>query len=182
MTPFSRPQYFNELKEILRKQNVIWHLICLDKQELELETWINVYYCGQNHNHFDWCYFKLNWFLDNVEINKYDRYGVICDDDSCQPDYFDRLRKVDTSVIITNRNLGNNEIMFAKPKNMRVSHVGFQFWAMGYCFDKLRFDSNSHAGDGIMAINLASNFETTYLTEAAGWYNALSSGRKYGGL
>jgi hypothetical protein len=184
VTPFSRPPYFPKLRAVLCSQAVTWHLICHEPQKLPAipEPWIKAYDCGNNEP-YDWCYWKLNWFLENVPIDAAARYGVICDDDSCQPDYFDRIRAAgEASVVITSRDFGKNHGGFrADPRNMRVGCVGFQFWALGSCFEKLRFHPRSHAGDGIMACALAEHFETVYLPEAAGWYNGLSNGRQFPG-
>jgi hypothetical protein len=182
LTPFSRLPMLPKLQAVLEPQQVTWHLICHFPVESPA-PWIHAHQCGPCPTvGYDICYWKLNWFLRKQELDPAARYGVICDDDACQPDYFDQIRAAgDVPVVITSRDFGRGHGGFlADKKNMKPGSVGFQFWVMGHILAKLAF-ANSRAGDGIMATQLAHNYPTTYLPRAAGWYNALSNGREFPG-
>ena len=82
--PFLRPDNFKTLLVMLAPLDLQWHLICHEPSSIPakvLPDWIHVHDCGQVPEKWDACYWKLNWFIDNVPIIDADRYHYLCDDD-----------------------------------------------------------------------------------------------------
>ena len=184
ITPFNRPEYFARLRDVLCPEAVEWHLILSHNPAPEpLPYWCRAHWITpRNSEPFDWCYHKLQWFADSIGYDACKRYGVLCDDDSVEPGYFNKIRRAGCCpVVVTSRDWGDRYgHHLATPEGFMQGHCGFQFWVMGDILRYHHWRQDTHGGDSEMGRELVRRHKTAYLPDAWGYYNGLSSGRQFG--
>jgi hypothetical protein len=170
ITPFSRYQFTQVLKDHLRPMAISWYPI-VDKPYDFGEAWIRPYVYHPKGK-VDPAYSKLNVFIDNgLEDETY--YCVLNDDDFYKPRFFERIRTNLSlkdpyeSIIVVSMLRGYNSIeypgkpiinadtLFACSDNMKIGRVGVEQCIMqGKVLRNYRFAENSQTADGEFAERL----------------------------
>lgn len=113
----------------------------------------------------DWCYFKCNQALENLQPSSpEDYFGFVCDDDLYEPGFFASLEQLIGAsrprVIVVNMKRWFHEVavrdeLSAWPDSMRVGLVGLeQFYIRGDIMGRWRFNQNVSHGDGDLMARL----------------------------
>ena len=127
ITPFSRWGNFRALRDMLKPQNVNWHLMIDDDwPALNFkESWIHSIHGRPPPPRFFIGHWMLNLFLDHHKIYDNEYYVLLTDDDFYEPDFFAKLQKyTDDAIIVSMRRAG--DLLVADPTNMRIAHVGLE--------------------------------------------------------
>lgn len=168
ITPFSRLHLWQELCDHLRPFDVQWHPIgsiaapplaaLVSDQD---RSWISP--CTfDDFGCFDACYAKLNFWLETNEIHPNDYYVFMCDDDGYTLNFFNQLRQC-THEVVWVTVLGR--VFFQNPAstNCRVGASGLRSYCVrGSVLEHLRFNSERHDADGLMAETLHTRIPHAY--------------------
>ena len=198
ITPFSRPQHVEKLVAMFIKaggarNDVLWYPVYHDPEHLKaighVRGWVRPINAGALPTDWDLCYWKCNLALDAIGQKDGDYYAFLCDDDTYEPGFFDRMRAVCTqdvdipvppcTMIVSERRYGGNEkdfggVLTACPENMRVCHIGLeQFFVPGEIMRGLRFNNHCCA-DGGMAENQLAKRPCAYMPDLHVNWNLLS--------
>ena len=190
ITPFSR--YDNKTKFINHliqfKDNIILHPIELgtltDWSEYD---WIKPI-CMQKHDpNWDYCYEKINYFINNNEIIDDEYYSFMNDDDGVESSYYDTILKYNTDIILTSMKRGIRKpvnglhgisTLYAKKELMGLNRSGLgQVILKGHILKNLQFINYSGA-DGVMVEHLLkTDYTKTYLIDTFSLFNLFEPGR-----
>lgn len=191
--PYSRPQNYQALLEMLSPCEVQWHLVCHDTSwpPESRPEWVHVHDCGQVPEGFDQCYWKLNWFIEHVPIVNEDRYHYACDDDAVTVESANAFRRSTAPVAMCSMHYGRNPPThprnprvwcrpnIARREIMRPYHCGMAMIAVtGKVLQQMRFD-NHPSGDGRMAEWLSEHFEVQFFPDVFVYHNWLEPGRLF---
>lgn len=190
LTPFSRLENKEILIEHLKPFNIHWYPI-IHEEIVFNEDWITPIRISNMPANLDYCYFKLNYFLDYCSLEPEDYYGVLCDDDFYENDFFEKLRmNLGSAVLIVSMKRGLYErhelgkiihpitTLNARPDNMFLERIGLeQMFIKGWLFRKLRF-LNFTGADGYMAEFLEKHIkDIRYIPDVNVLFNWLEKGR-----
>jgi len=180
ITPLSRWKNVDALIEMLKPQNVQWHLLVDDYMPLmaPYNLWIQFHHFSPPPPAFFIGHWALNKFLDDVEINDEDYYVLMTDDDFFEPGFFDKLRECDDDIIIVSMNRGL-DVLTACPENMRVCYVGLeQLVIKGKILKQYRIDGFYQA-DGYLILDIWRDHteKFRFMPEAQCYFNYLPPGR-----
>lgn len=181
VTPFSRWLNLPALKAMMAQQKVEWHLLLDDWMPRVSfdEPWIHVSYHRAAPPGFFVGHWLYNMFLDDTNIVDSHHYNLITDDDFFEPGMFDKIRKVDSDIIITSMNRGRIDVLPAAPGNMSIGRVGLeQLHARGSIMKQYRLNG-FYESDGFLLEALwreqADKF--TFVPEAQVYFNYLPPGK-----
>lgn len=185
VTPYSRECYLPKVAASLKDQNVIWHIIPAHGTEVPKEIaklpWVNINIYKYEHPPVDWCYSKLNYFINEFPIIDTDYYGFLNDDDLATPKMFDKLRQAAKSkpeVIFLSMHYAAEIDLIAQTSNSRISKVGLeQFYVRGDILKQHRFRIDCPAADGHMAVTLFKCRQHVMLPKVFVIFNALEPHR-----
>jgi len=127
ITPFSRWGNLRALREMLKPQNVTWHLmIDEDWPALQFsESWIRAIHGRPPPPRFFIGHWMLNLFLDHQEIHDDEYYILLTDDDYYEAEFFAKLQKYSADVVMVSMRRAG-DLLVADPANMRVAYVGLE--------------------------------------------------------
>lgn len=203
ITPLARFGNIKTLINILKPQQITWHVITDDDNKHPIhfdEPWIFHYICPNNCTDF-WARSNnsINWFIETQDIKKEEYYCVLNDDDGYENNFFHKLQNEimkasfsnkSTDLIITSMKRGYQipknlplvkqhpiNTLLAEPKNMKVCHVGVeQFFIKGKLLKNHRLPITPY-GDGELIMELVNCYETLYLPHLYVLFNYLEPGR-----
>lgn len=191
LTPFSRWSNLIEMGDILKRQGVQWHLLCVDGEPKlpELGSWIHQYHFKPPPADFFIGHWLINQFLENVVVNDGDRYVVLTDDDFTEEGFFRKLDPYDEDILIVSMQRGHPptvgigagpfDTLMAAPSNLMVGSVGFeQLVIKGKVLKQYRLESVYHA-DGLLIIKLYGEHKEKFrfVPDALVYFNYLPPGR-----
>lgn len=140
ITPLARYKNLNKLIDMLNPKKIKWHIITDEDSGIKIETdekWIKHYICPNNQvQFFERCNFAINWFIDTQEIIDNEFYCILNDDDSYEPDFFDKILKIinyqrninkNEKVLLCSMERGDNTPSDAIPVRQ---HPTFKLWAL----------------------------------------------------
>ena len=148
---------------------------------------------------FDWCYSKLNAFIErldtlhglNVAYQGDDYYGFLCDDDGVDEAFFCKLREsvedciVGPDVIFCSMHYAppgkpgnkNADLILSSSSDVKVGMVGLeQYYVRGDVLRQHRFREKEHAADGMLATELLKMRECVFVPDVFVKFNALRPG------
>lgn len=182
VTPFSRIENKDLLLKVLEgKCN--W-IVLVDK-DIEFPDWVTVKKYQKPPQ--DWC--ASNWLFNQFIEEGLDdetQYMILCDDDSVEEGFFDKIPNEDVVVVSMKR--GNHiipnpncnyptETLIASPDNMSIGKVaGEQLIIKGKILRYYRYGP-SLVGDGQMAEMIAKDEKITYVPDAYVYFNYFEDGR-----
>lgn len=199
ITPFVRFQYFGFLKQMLYDQmafntDIKWHILIDDDNPTDIDKvnhfgWIKFYRIEHKDTNCDRGHTALNKFLD-MPLDPNERYLFLCDDDSYEPSFFEKINNHKGKVIICSMERGNTipkgldpmkshptNKLWACKENMKVCHVGMeQLIITGDILSKYRIPPQMW-GDGMFIEKIVKENETEYAPEANVWFNYYEPGR-----
>lgn len=161
-----RTEYYEELYKIFKPKNIKWYIVTDPQSDLKVhqEEWIQHLICdivisqkGFRHNDYPdhdhrfqdrWTKFykTLNWTLEQLQLVDSEYYSFINDDDSVEPEYFNRIKNIlfeieqkhsfVPDIILTSMERGTGQYRFvgrhptnkliALPENIKPGNVGLQ--------------------------------------------------------
>jgi hypothetical protein len=156
ITPFSRWDNFEKLRDMMREQKVEWHLI-VDEGSGPFqseEEWLHYYYAPKPPWGFFIGHWLYNWWIDYMwdagKLKHDDHYNLITDDDFFEPGMFDKIRELTDPIIVTSMNRGRWGVLWATPEHMHVGSVGLeQMHIRGDILKQYRL-AGFYEGDGFM--------------------------------
>jgi hypothetical protein len=194
LTSLSRFQNIPQIHQMLEREGCAWHIVIDQDWGFELrfeDPWVTVYYCPTPPGPF-WlrCHAALNWLLDNMVIDPYDRYSFLNDDDFYEPGFIQKLDPFNGPVVVTSMKRGNRtpedvdplrahstSPLIANPESMKEGLVGLeQIFMTGEVIKKVRIPLHP-CGDGEMIRWVTSNYPVEYAPDAFVWFNYLEPGR-----
>jgi hypothetical protein len=198
VTPFSRPQNFERLREMLRPHSVKWHLLMNDPPGFEVdlsEPWMSA-------NYFQTV--KPAWMMWRKCINRFaemmdsvpghpaddDRYCILADDCAYEPEFFSKIDAIKGPVVIASLKRGHQippgtppefshgtNTLVAAPENMHPFQVSAeQIVLPGRLFRRLNLILHP-ASDGYMIEAMVHDHGASYAPEAFVWFNYYEPGR-----
>jgi hypothetical protein len=203
ITPLARYENLNKLISTLETKNIEWHIITDDDAKFRLQfnqNWIHSYVCPNRENEFyERCNYAINWFLDTFGVVDEDMYCILNDDDSYEPEFFNKISKeLETSsvtdeykdVLICSMERGNHTPenvvdvrkhptykLWATPSSMHVGGVGVeQIILKGKILKNYRLPLTS-GGDGEFIINVLNNHKSFMVPYVNVWFNYFEPGR-----
>lgn len=192
VTPFSRPENFDQLRDLLRPFDVEWHLLLDEPRSFELkydEPWIHECHFPKPEG-APWQIWRrhINRFCETQTIIDEDRYGILADDCAYEPDFFDKITAHPGDVVIASMKRGDNtpgtgerahgtSTLVAAPENMHPCQVSAEQAIMcGRLFRRINL-ALLPASDGYMIEALVNDHGAEYAPEAFVWFNWLEDGR-----
>lgn len=183
ITPFKRKENIELMANSL-KGKVNW-IVLVDDETLEFPNWVTVKkflkppegVCKSN-----WIF---NEFLNSNKLDSETQYMILCDDDSVEEGFFDKIP--DKDVVIVSMKRGDNVVknnyynapvdLIASPDNMKIAFVaGEQCIMKGKILRNYRYGLSS-VGDGEMILKVAQENSITYVPEAFVLFNYFEDGR-----
>jgi hypothetical protein len=193
VTPFSRPENFDRLQDMLRLSDVDWHLLIDDPPKFALhyeETWIRQYLIPKIEP--PWAMWRrcILWFAESSEIVDDDRYLIMADDCCYEPNFFQKIDQHSGDVVICSMKRGDNippgvsiekshgtETLVASPGNMHPCQVSAeQIILSGRLFKQIQLPDQQNC-DGMMIEKMAQDHPVVYVPDAFVWFNYLEPGR-----
>jgi SAM-dependent methyltransferase len=194
ITPMARLENLPKLAGMLEPHRITWHVLIDEGTPLPDvggRPWIDLVVVP-NHEvaFYERCNHAINWFLDHSELIDGDRYCVLNDDDAYEPDFFEKVEKLDGDLIIVSMERGDRippnvspdrahgtSKIWARPENMAPGRVGVeQVVVSGRVLRTARLPLHVQ-GDGIMIEQLVKANVATYAPEANVWFNYFEPGR-----
>lgn len=193
VTPLARFENLQKLIDMLRPHNIQWHIITDEDNPNSHsvsfdEEWIHHYICPNNEVVF-WnrCNHAMNWFLDNIPIERDSMYSFLNDDDAYEPNYFENLNGIveadveNRKVIITSMKRGiqtpkeaiwerqhPTTTIYAISENLKVGKIGLeQITVRGEILERGHRFPLDQCGDGMFICDIAHN---NYTVLAAGLF------------
>ena len=193
ITPFSRPENFEDLKSRLAHLNLDWHLLLDDPCPFNLaigEYWIHTYSIPKIEPPWKMWRRCINWFVQNGRIVDDDRYLILADDCAYEAGFFDKLEQAAGEVLIVSMKRGDHipegvdpirahgtDTLIAAPENMHMGAVSAeQIVLSGRLFKRINLIVNQ-AADGYMIEAMVHDFGAVYLPEAFVYFNWYEPGR-----
>ena len=195
-TPFQRKENIKLMSEALEgKAN--W-IVLIDNPELKdlFPDWVTVKLYDIPPAHVA-C--KSNWIVNQFlkeELNAETQYMILCDDDSVEEGFFDKIP--DEEVVICSMKRGDREIrhvvwddwanqmghwaddldiLVADKSNLRIGAVGGEQLIMkGKALRNFRYGL-TNVGDGEMILKVAEEYDITYVPDAFVLFNYFEDGR-----
>ncbi len=176
ITPYSRWGNYRALRDMLKPQNVTWHLM-IDEDWPALsfsESWIKAYHGRPAPPRFFIGHWMLNLFLDHQPIADDEYYILLTDDDYYSPTFFAQLHRYTSDVVMVSMRR-SGDLLVADPSNMRVAHVGLeQMVIRGHLLKQYRVNGFYEAdGDLITRIWSAHAAKFTFAPEVVCYFNFL---------
>jgi hypothetical protein len=193
VTPFSRPENFNRLRDMLKPFDVDWHLLIDDPPTFELhydETWIHKYLIPKTDPPWKMWRRCIQCFVEAPGIFDDDRYLILADDCFYEPDFFAKIDKHPGELVICSMKRGDNtpagasperahgtDTLVAAPENMHPCGVSAeQIILSGKLFRRINLIVAT-ASDGYMIEAMVNDHVAEYAPEAFVWFNYLEPGR-----
>lgn len=190
LMPFHRIKNKNIIIKHLRQFNVVLHPIINESIEFPKENWIKPFVFGSPPPEVRWVYYyALNKFIGRAEIIDDDYYMFLSDDDFIEPNFFEKLKGIDTDFIVVSMKRGDNAPPGARTgagvltcswrKMGRKGMGGEQLILKGKHLKNEKF-LDMHIADKKFAskmwfLNAHENF--TFIPDAYIWFNFLEPGR-----
>ena len=159
ITPFSRFENLNFYLKNYADKGIIWHPL-VTPQEGEYfassyPDWVRPYILPRVPADRNIVKYKINMFLIDGNINDYDRYMILMDDDFIEPDFFTKLEAIQDDIVVCSMKRGQHylgghpiETLVASP-DMHVGTIGFeQYILRGKILQQIRFRSDSDLSTG----------------------------------
>lgn len=183
ITPFQRKENIELMANSL-KGKANW-IVLVDDETLVFPEWVTVKkflkppegICKSN-----WIF---NEFLNGNKLDPETQYMILCDDDSIEEGFFDKIPNED--VVIVSMKRGDNIVqnnyynapvdLIASPDNIKIAFVaGEQCIVRGKILRNFRYGLSS-IGDGEMVLKVAQEHQITYVPEAFVLFNYFEDGR-----
>lgn len=191
ITPFFRIQNKDRLIAYLDRENVIWHPVLCPATDGDVEfpkQWIDP--CLIPSIPADWhiSSYKSRYFIEHHAIVPDDYYCFMCDDDSYEAGFFNKIRTCSENVIVVSMMRGDNRMdstgiphdittLIASPQNMKRGHVSSQQYIVKGKVLRTFDVQNTGWSDGLLAEYLGDNFTIRYEPEWYALFNYLQPGR-----
>lgn len=193
VTPFKRIENLPFLTKVLKGKCDWIVLQASDEPTIEFPEWITVkrYEITNKDNISNRL---INEFISSG-LDDETQYMVLCDDDSVEEGFFEKIPNKDVVCVSMKRNeasyhvvvddwfarIAHNEkgpdILIASPNNMKIARVGGeQFIVKGKILRNYRYGL-SPIGDGEMVLKIAAEHPVTYIPDAYILFNYLEDGR-----
>ena len=192
LTPFSRPQNIIEMGNLLKVQNVQWHLLSVEGEAKmpDLGSWIFQHFFKPPPPDFFIGHHLVNKFLDDVEVPDEDYLIVLTDDDGTEEGFFDKLRPYNDDIIIVSMQRSNKPTgtdagcpygtLIAAPENMKTVFVGYEQLVIKAKIAKQYRCGGVYHADGLLLEKIwADRMESfRFVTEALVYLNSYTPGYK----
>ena len=187
ITPFQRKENIELMANSL-KGKANW-IVLVDDHTLEFPDWVTVKKFKKPPEGV--C--KSNWIfnqfisecLRSEKDYKETQYMILCDDDSIEEGFFDKIPNDDAVIVsmkrgdnvVTNNYYGAPVDLIASPDNLKIAFVaGEQLILKGKVLQNFRYGL-SPVGDGEMVLRVAQEYKITYVPEAFVLFNYFEDGR-----
>ena len=187
LSPFSRVENKEAWIKHLRQFDVIIHPIINDPIEFPKEDWIKPFTFKAKPKTKWIYYYALNEFLDSETLIDDDYYIFVNDDDFLAPDFFEKIKGIDSDFIVVSMKRGHKasrhggtSTLNATWRVMGKRHIGGeQIILKGKFLKSERFRRNI-TGDGRFIRSLWHKYpheNFTFVRDAYVWFNYLEPGR-----
>jgi hypothetical protein len=165
--PFSRPQNKEKVLNNLRPMNIILHPIEIPTMKSDWnEDWVKPMVCREIPDKHDACYFKINEFISNAQINDDDYYFVASDDNLIRSEMAEKIRTCDTDVVFVGVLFNKRINLIPKKDNFESHKIGncglFNFVLKGKILKNIKFENLFYADGVLMESLFKSDFSKTY--------------------
>ncbi len=186
VTPFTRSENKDYLLKLLEGKCNWTVLLNHDSQET-FPGWVTVKRFNITKRDAGW--YPSNWMFNQFIESGLDdetQYMILCDDDSVEEGFFDKIPNEDVVVVSMKRGdkaIPNNNATYptntliADPENMHIGMVaGEQLIVKGKVLRNYRY-GGSGVGDGQMAEMISADEQITYVPDAFVLFNYFQDGR-----
>ncbi len=194
ITPFKRKENIELMANSL-KGKANW-IVLVDDETLQFPDWVTVKKFSKPPENVCKSNWIFNEFLNSNKLDPETQYMILCDDDSVEEGFFDKIPNYDVVLVSMKRSdreinhviwddwskqLGHWEnsvdILVADPKNLRIGAVGGeQLILKGKILRNFRYGL-SNIGDGEMILKVAQENTITYVPDAYVLFNYFEDGR-----
>ena len=183
ITPFKRKENLDLLSKVI-KGHANW-IVLVDDDSIVFPDWVTVKRFSRPPEGVCKSNWLFNEFLSSTKLDDETRYMILCDDDSVEEGFFDKIPNKD--VVITSMKRGDNVLpnphwkapvdLIAKPENMKIAFVaGEQCIVKGKILRNFRYGLNA-IGDGEMVLKIVNEFPVTYVPDTFVLFNYFEDGR-----
>jgi hypothetical protein len=181
-------------------KGIIWHPLLTSDEMDKFSTsrhpdWVHPYMLLRVPDDRNVVKYKLNMYLVDGDVNDYDRYMILMDDDATEPEFFSKLEGYQDDIVVCSMKRGHHylgghpiETLVARPE-MHVGTIGFeQYILRGKILQQMRFRSDSDLStgypphrqgdsDGHFYEMLAKLWPIRYIPDLYVYFNYLEKGR-----
>lgn len=187
LTPFSREENTKLILKNFKKPNVIFHPLIDKDIEFPKEKWIEPFRVMPDATKKHPMYDIWNKFIGSEKLIDEDYYLFISDDDFLEPKFFDKLKGINTDIILVSMKRGDNgtksgsaNTLIPNPRRLRRSWIATeQLIIKGKIIKNERF-LDWHNADGYLIGSLWRKYPHdifTFKTDVFVWFNYLEPGR-----
>jgi hypothetical protein len=188
LTPFTRKENISLILKNFKRPNVVFHPIIDQPIEFPKEDWIKPFTFKRDPGIKRITFHAWNKFLDSGNLIDDDYYLFISDDDFLEPDFFNKIKDIDTDVILVSMKRGDNVTKSGYGTNTLIPHwhilmrsrIGTeQLIVKGKIIKHERFRDDITA-DGQLIGKLYGKYphkDFTFKEDVFVWFNYLEPGR-----
>jgi len=187
LSPFSRIENKEAWIKHLRQFDIILHPIINDPIEFPKEDWIKPF-SFKVKKVMKWIYYyALNKFLDSKIIIDDDYYMFLSDDDFLAPDFFEKIKGINSDFIVVSMKRGHKESRHGGTNTLNATWrvmgkrgIGGEQIILKGKFLKLERFRMGITGDGWFIRGLWKKYpheNFTFVRDAYVWFNYLEPGR-----
>jgi len=203
ITVMKRSQNIEVMREMLRPKDVIWHIITDENDPYPYNfnepDWIKHHVCPESGltEHYERCYYALNYFLETHDLEDEDMYSYLADDDALEPTFYEKVKSAESeipgySIYLTSMERGHqtpaavmNDVfrcypptkLVAAAENICVGGVGLeQIMIKGSILRRYRFGYLHHS-DSIFISDVVHKYGALLIPDANVWFNYYEPGR-----
>lgn len=110
LTPFSREKNMKAILDNFNRPNVIFHPLINSPIDFPNEDWIRPFkFELEKPVHYP-CFQAWNKFFEKGEIKNDDYYLFISDDDFLEPEFFEKIKDINSEFIVVSMKRGNHTV------------------------------------------------------------------------
>lgn len=197
--PFSRFENKQFYIDNFADKNIIWHPLVTSIEAGYFPPcdpeWVRPYILPRIPLDRNIVKYKINMFIVDGDVNDYDRYMILMDDDWVEPSFFSKLEQYQDDIVVCSMKRGHHylgghpiETLVASPE-MHVGTIGFEQYALrGKILQQMRFRSDNDLStgypphrqgdcDGHFYEMLAKLWPIKYVPDLYTYFNYLEPGR-----
>lgn len=187
LTPFNREENKDLILENLKNPNVIFHPLIDKPIKFPKKDWIQPFIFTPDPGIRWVVYNAWNKYLASGKLIDDDYYMFISDDDFLEPGFFNKIKDVDTDIILVSMKRGDNvtksgstsTLVPGRGRMLRSWVATEQLIIKGKIIKNERF-IDQHSADGCLISSLWGKFPRKYFTlkpDVYVWFNYLEAGR-----